>query len=246
MFLKSYCVDDPIIIQIYKHIEVLTNEYNKKIVDEAETQGIKITDSVNPAHVLSKLSVDPELVIRYESLLKIKKYLTAMVPSIVKRYLGLFPEIGVEEITHIKDEPAKLEILPELVMNYSKSVIVCSFIPMAEVIQKHLEDLNYNVFIVSRMTYDTGTLINAFRNSPESKTILIISQIGETHLLIPDANLLLFFDTVDTTKLLYQRMKQTTTGEIICLYYTGTNEKEKIIRIFTDIKEKFPKTQIEI
>ena len=95
------------------------------------------------------------------------------------------------------------------------------------------------------MTYDKDRIVDEFKQYTGLKAVLVISQLGEIDLLIPDIDLIIFFDIVDTTKILYQCIKQLKKGEIICLSYSGTNEKEKILRIFTDIHERYPELQIE-
>ena len=243
MLIRSYCVEDLSISQIYKHLETLIDKYSRKIFNNAQIPE-KINTRTDSTQILPQLSDESELQVKYDSLLKMKKYITAMAPTIFKRYLERFSEIKIEEIAQIRDIPAKLEILPAIIENYTKNMIICSFIPMAEMIQQYFEELQYKIFIISRMTYDKDLIMNNFRQYTESKAILIISQIRDINLHMSEIDSIIFFDIVDTTKIMYQCIKEIKKGEMICLYYKNTNEKEKNLRIFTDIGQKYPELQI--
>jgi ERCC4-related helicase len=90
------------------------------------------------------------------------------------------------------------------------------------------------------MVFDKAKVVNNFRECKERKAVLIMTQVGERDLDIPEAKLIIVYDTVNTTKTMYQRFKRTRGGEVICLYYTHTSEEEKIKRLFKGINEKYP------
>ena len=96
------------------------------------------------------------------------------------------------------------------------------------------------------MVHDKSKIINEFRNCNTMKAVLIMTQVGERDLDIPEAKLIIVYDIVNTTKTMYQRFKRTRGGQVICLYYEDTSEKEKIKRLFNDIQEKYSwSTKIE-
>ena len=64
--------------------------------------------------------------------------------------------------------------------------------------------------------------------------------VGERDLDIPEAQLIVVYDSINTLKTMYQRFKRTRGGKVICLCYQNTSEQKKIKRVLTGVKEKYP------
>ena len=67
-----------------------------------------------------------------------------------------------------------------------------------------------------------------------------MTQVGERDLDIPEAQLIIVYDSINTLKTMYQRFKRTRGGKVVCFCYKNTSEQKKIQRILTGIREKYP------
>ena len=67
-----------------------------------------------------------------------------------------------------------------------------------------------------------------------------MTSVGERDLDIPESKKIIVYDTVNTTKTMYQRFKRTRGGEVICMYYKDTSEEAKVKRLYKAIQEKYP------
>ena len=237
--LKAHGVQDLHLTNIFHHLDELVKSYRQKILEQAREEGLITEQTKNLALIAGQLPVDSDLTGKYEALLMMRKYLTAMLPIKFKPFLYRIPEIKKEEIDQISDKSVKLQIIPKLIAKTQKTVIMVSYIYTGEIIQKYLETAGFKTFFVSGMIHDKSTVVNAFRNCDASQVALIMTQVGERDLDIPEAKLIIVYDIVNTTKTMYQRFKRTRGGEVICLYYKDTSEKDKIKRLFNDIREKY-------
>jgi ERCC4-related helicase len=64
--------------------------------------------------------------------------------------------------------------------------------------------------------------------------------VGERDLDLPDADLLIICDTVNTTKTIYQKMKRSRGGRVVFLVYSDTSEVPKLRRLFDNIMQRYP------
>ena len=71
-----------------------------------------------------------------------------------------------------------------------------------------------------------------------------MTSVGERDLDIPQAKLLIVYDSINTVKTMYQRMKRTRGGLVLCLFYEKTFEERKITRLLREIGERYPWSSI--
>jgi ERCC4-related helicase len=66
-----------------------------------------------------------------------------------------------------------------------------------------------------------------------------MTSVGERDIDIPQADLLIVYDVVNTVKTMYQRMKRTRGGTVLCLCYNDTFEEKKVDRLLNEISKKY-------
>lgn len=80
------------------------------------------------------------------------------------------------------------------------------------------------------------TQLEDFRKS-NTQSVAILSNVGERDLDIPEADMLIIFDLVRTTKTVYQKLKRSRGGEVRLLFYENTNEKKKVVSVLHNISK---------
>ncbi|MFW9928439.1 MAG: helicase-related protein [Candidatus Thorarchaeota archaeon] len=238
--LKSYGVEDPIIRNIFEKLDNLVKEYREKIISEAKKEGLIDDTTKNLALIAGQLPLDSEIKAKYNSLLMMRKYITGMMPVKFKQFLARFPEFSKEEIELISEKSKKIQSIVSLIDQTPKTIIMVSYVFTGEVVQKYLEKVGFSTFFVSGMTFDKGKVVEDFRSSNSNKSVLIMTQVGERDLDLPESKKIIVYDTVNTAKTMYQRFKRTRGGEVICMYYSGTSEENKIKRLYENIYKKYP------
>ena len=238
--LKGYSIEDPIIHALFSKLDDLVKEYRKKILDEAREEGLITNNTKNLALIAGQLPVDSEIKGKYDSLLMMRKYITGMLPIKFKPFLHRFPEISKNEIDEISNKSKKIQNIIPIIGNSRKTIVMVSYVYTGEVIQTYLTKAGYKTFFVSGMVYDKSKIINEFRSDESSQSVLIMTSVGERDLDIPESKKIIVYDTVNTTKTMYQRFKRTRGGEVICMYYKDTSEEAKVKRLYKAIEDKYP------
>jgi ERCC4-related helicase len=143
--------------------------------------------------------------------------------------------------------PAKFHAIKNLIANSNKAVVLCSYLETVDVIDRILQNSGYRTVIVTgRINNITRTdQLDEFR-SYNGKIVAIISNVGERDLDLPDADMLIIFDLVRTTKTVYQKLKRSRGGKCHILFYSDTSEEKKVKSVIQKISEKYSwSTKIE-
>jgi superfamily II DNA/RNA helicase len=137
--------------------------------------------------------------------------------------------------------PGKFLAVKELVKNYKKSIILCSYIDTVELLAVLLDHSGLQTIIITGQVPQNQriTQLEDFRKS-NTQSVAILSNVGERDLDIPEADMLIIFDLVRTTKTVYQKLKRSRGGEVRLLFYENTNEKKKVVSVLNNISEKYP------
>jgi superfamily II DNA/RNA helicase len=80
--------------------------------------------------------------------------------------------------------------------------------------------------------------LSEFRSS-DKQSVAILSNVGERDLDIPEAELLVIFDLINTTKTVYQKLKRSRGGIVRVLFYQDTPEVRKVSSVMGKINEKY-------
>ena len=193
--------------------------------------------------LLDRLPIADELKGRYSSLLLLRKYVYAMPPrQFLKSFRG-------DYVRHYFDATELSRVLPtvsakslrvlELAARRSKTVVLSSYLEMVEQVRDVLEKSGLSVLTVTGGTRDKGEVLREFREDPEKK-VLVMSPVGERDLDIPQAELMVVCDTINTTKTMYQKFKRTRGGLVLLLAYGGTSEERKVRRLMKSTLERYP------
>ncbi|MFX0150349.1 MAG: helicase-related protein, partial [Candidatus Hodarchaeota archaeon] len=125
----------------------------------------------------------------------------------------------------------------------SKVVVLCSYLDTAYFIEERLRKLGITPFLITGETRDKGMVLKEFKRYL-GKSVLVMTSVGERDIDIPQAKVLIVYDTINTVKTMYQRMKRTRGGLVLCLFYAGTFEERKIDRVLKEISTRYPWSSI--
>ncbi|MHA2097075.1 MAG: helicase-related protein [Candidatus Kariarchaeaceae archaeon] len=176
-----------------------------------------------------------------------RKYLWAMTGKKSQFHLmryGIDPKFVKQNLPII---PAKFHAIKYLIDRSEKAVILCSYLETVDVLNRILHNLGLKTVIV------TGRVNNLKRTDQleefracNGKIVAIISNVGERDLDLPDADTLIIFDLVRTTKTVYQKLKRSRGGKCHILFYSDTSEEKKVKAVIQKIHDKYSwSTKIE-
>ncbi|MFW9920200.1 MAG: helicase-related protein [Candidatus Thorarchaeota archaeon] len=193
--------------------------------------------------LLERLPVPDELKGRYSSLLMLRKYVYAMPP---KQFIRMFYGPHVKQYFNISD---LRRVLPEIsaktirvlkiAQQHKKTLVLTSYLEMVSQIQDVLEKAGHSVLTITGQTRDKGQVLRQFRED-DSISVLVMSPVGERDLDIPQAEVMVICDTINTSKTMYQKIKRTRGGVVTLLAYSGTSEEFKVNRLMQRILERYP------
>jgi SNF2 family DNA or RNA helicase len=241
-------VTDPVVRAMALILDDLiqsTREEIYKIVREESGKVLgELPDSTRTLHlVLHELPIPEELAHQYSGLLMTRKYLYGMASKSFRRYLHhptLKPQIDVDRM--LKDWP---KITPkslkaqDLAAKANKTVILSSYLNVVSEIDELLKTKGIRTFQLTGRTPDKQTVLAEFKQASPPAAV-ILSPVGERDLDLPDADLLIICDTVNTTKTVYQKMKRSRGGRVVFLIYANTSEVGKLRRLLDNLMERYP------
>ncbi len=245
-FLTVSTVNDPKIRTISKVIDELIRNTRTDIVNElAEDDHLHLIDGdARRVHLtLERLPITESLKGQYSGLLMLRKYVYAMPP---KRFLRMFHG---EYLKHYFDINELRKTLPTIsskvnrvliiALKHQKTVVLTSYLEMVSQTKEVLEKSGLKVLTITGETRDKGEVLRAFREDDDVQ-VLVMSPVGERDLDIPQAEVMVVCDSINTSKTMYQKFKRTRGGLVILLAYAGTSEERKIDRLMARILERYP------
>ncbi|MFW9778391.1 MAG: helicase-related protein [Candidatus Heimdallarchaeota archaeon] len=177
-------------------------------------------------------------------LLLTRKYCTAMQPAKYRKFLFRLKQFGITK-SQIEALPrmsqkvlSVLELIKKRPKN-SKTVILCSYLDTAHLLQEEIGRIGITPFLVTGETPRKEAVLNEFKGD-SSNAVLVMTSVGERDIDLPQADLLIVYDVVNTVKTMYQRMKRTRGGRVLCLYYQDTFEERKVARLLNEINQRYP------
>jgi superfamily II DNA/RNA helicase len=170
-----------------------------------------------------------------------RKYLWAMSGEKSRRHLlryGLSKSFVYGSLPEI---PGKFFAVRNLIKNHKKSVVLCSYLDTVDILNELITSSNIaTIKITGKVNQLERTQqLDYFRKS-DTQMVALLSNVGERDLDIPEADLLIIFDLIRTTKTVYQKLKRSRGGTCRILYYEGTKERQKAMSVIGDIGEKYP------
>jgi ERCC4-related helicase len=95
------------------------------------------------------------------------------------------------------------------------------------------------VLAITGASADKADVLKRFKQDAEQR-VLVMSPVGERDLDIPQADVMVVCDTINTTKTMYQKFKRTRGGLVLLLAYAGTSEERKVRRVLQGVLDKYP------
>lgn len=193
--------------------------------------------------MLHELPIPEELGQKYSGLLMIRKYLYGMSSKSFRRYLHhptIKPQIDVTRMMQDwpKTTPKSIEAR-DLAVATGKTVILSSYLAVVSEIDTLLKEKGVQTFQLTGRTIDKQAVLAKFKRA-KSPAAVILSPVGERDLDLPDTDLLIICDTVNTTKTIYQKMKRSRGGRVVFLVYADTSETGKLRRLIDNIMQRYP------
>ncbi len=187
------------------------------------------------------LPIEPDIINKFHSGYLARKYLWSMTGSKAAIHLiryGLDKNYVWNSLPML---PGKFKAVTIMVAKYEKVVVLCSYLDTVNTLDELLSKKGFNTVVISGQVSQNKRAeeLDRFRSS-EEPMVAILSNVGERDLDIPEAELLIIFDLINTTKTVYQKLKRSRGGECRILYYTDTKEVRKAHNVITKISEKYP------
>ena len=245
-FLTVYTVNDPKIRSISKVIDELIRNTRTDIMNElAEDDNLHLVDGdARRVHLmLERLPITEELKGQYSGLLMLRKYVYAMPP---KRFLRMFHTnylkhyFNVSDLRRVLPEiSSKVTHVLKIALKYKKTVVLTSYLEMVSQTKSVLEKAGLKVLTITGAVRDKGEVLRKFREDDDAQ-VLVMSPVGERDLDIPQAEVMVVCDSINTSKTMYQKFKRTRGGLVILLAYFGTSEERKVHRLMARILDRYP------
>ncbi|MFW9965871.1 MAG: helicase-related protein [Candidatus Thorarchaeota archaeon] len=225
--------------------ELIRNTRAEIMAELAEGDNLDLVegDARRVHMLLERLPITEELKGQYSTLLMLRKYIYAMPP---KQFLRMFHSDLMKKYFNVSQlrrnlptVSAKVTRVLQIALNHKKTLVLTSYLEMVSQIRKVLEKAGLNVLAITGQTRDKGEVLAEFRENPETH-VLVMSPVGERDLDIPQAEVMVICDTINTTKTMYQKMKRTRGGLVVLLAYSGTSEERKIRRLMQRVLERYP------
>lgn len=225
--------------------ELIRSTRAEIMMDLSESDNVRLVegDSRRVHLLLDRLPITDELKGRYSSLLLLRKYVYAMPPrQFLKSFRGEYVKhyFNASEISRVLPTvSAKALRVLELAAKRSKTVVLTSYLEMVAQVRDVLEKSGLSVLTITGGTKEKGAILKQFREDGE-KQVLVMSPVGERDLDLPQADLMVVCDTINTTKTMYQKFKRTRGGLVLLLAYAETSEERKVRRLMKSILERYP------
>ena len=186
---------------------------------------------------------------KYNGLLLTRKYTVSMQVDKYRKFLYRLKKFGIDKqmIHAIPQTNAKIKRILQLLEHRSessKTVILCSYLDTAHLLVEKVRAKGLTPYLVTGEVQKKAEVLNAFKDHKIGKTVLIMTSVGERDIDIPQADLLIVYDVVNTVKTMYQRMKRTRGGTVLSLCYQDTFEEKKVNRLFSEIAKRYPWSSI--
>ncbi len=225
--------------------ELIRNTRNEIFNELADSDNLSLVegDARRVHMMIERLPISDELKGRYTGLLLLRKYVYAMPPSqSIKMFYNPYLKhyFNVNDLRRtLPDVSPKVPPAVSIAKRYRKTLILTSYLEMVDQLVEALEKAGIRAERITGQTSDKGEVLRAFREETELRA-LVLSPVGERDLDIPQADVMVVCDAINTTKTMYQKFKRTRGGLVILLVYSGTSEERKVRRLMDRILDRYP------
>jgi ERCC4-related helicase len=239
---------DPL-LSILDRIDQAIKSLRESIIEEQMDENPTLIDSIPKSQiVLVSGMLDSNDTQKYNGLLLTRKYTVSMQVQNYRKFLYRLKKFGITKsmIQAIPSKNTKVRRIIEILSKREpakKTVILCSYLDTAHKLVEEVRRKGFTPFLVTGEVRHKAEVLNAFK-SHLNKAVLIMTSVGERDIDIPQADLLIVYDVVNTVKTMYQRMKRTRGGTVLCLCYQDTFEQKKVERLLFEISKRYPWSSI--
>ncbi len=234
---------------ILEHIDQGIKNLRELILEEQQAENPTLLEMI-PSSQLALVSgmLEANDTQKYNGLLLTRKYTVSMQVDKYKKFLYRLKKFGIEKqmIHAIPETNAKIKKILDVLKNRdssSKTVVLCSYLDTAHLLVQKVNIEGFVPFLVTGEVRNKSDVLNEFKSHPK-KSVLIMTSVGERDIDIPQADLLIVYDVVNTVKTMYQRMKRTRGGLVLTLCYKNTFEEKKVDRLLIEISRRYPWSSI--
>ena len=246
---KELVTPSKALLNILEHIDQAIKILREGILEEQRAENPSLIKSI-PTSQLALISgmLEANDTQKYNGLLLTRKYAVSMQVEKYRKFLYRLKKFGIDKtmVHAIPKRNAKVNRILDILKNRStksKTVILCSYLDTAHLLVEEARTKGLTPFLVTGQVKHKAEVLNTFKIHPE-KAVLIMTSVGERDIDIPQADMLIVYDVVNTVKTMYQRMKRTRGGSVLCLCYQDTFEEKKVNRLFTEIAKRYPWSSI--
>jgi ERCC4-related helicase len=246
---KELVLPSKALLTILERINVAIKILREGILEEQRAENPTLLEMI-PLSQLALVSgmLEASDTQKYNGLLLTRKYAVSMQVEKYRKFLYRLKKFGIDKtmIHAIPRRNAKIIRIIKILgkrPSKSKTVILCSYLDTAHLLVEEVRTKGFSPFLVTGEVKHKIEVLNEFKNYPK-KAVLVMTSVGERDIDIPQADLLIVYDVVNTVKTMYQRMKRTRGGTVLCLCYQGTFEEKKVNRLFTEIAKRYPWSSI--
>ncbi|MFW9934649.1 MAG: DEAD/DEAH box helicase family protein [Candidatus Thorarchaeota archaeon] len=241
-------VEDPVIrttsIVVDELIQSTRDQIYQMIRENSQQSIGELPESTRMLHLmLHELPIPEELAQQYSGLLMTRKYLYGMASKSFRRYLHhptIKSQIDISRMMQDwpKITPKSLKAR-DLTLKAKRTIILSSYLNVVSEIEELLQEKGVHTFQLTGRTPDKQAVLADFKQA-KTPAAVILSPVGERDLDLPDADLLIICDTVNTVKTIYQKMKRSRGGRVSFLVYANTSEVGKLRRLLNNIMDRYP------
>ena len=225
-----------IINMITEHIKLIREEIIQEVSETSPKDAVRLKQDF--FNTLPLISVETELAEKLNRLLLLRKYVYSMPASSYRNYLFRY-DFEQKETIDLPAISGKETEIAKIAKDYRKVTVLCSFLSTVDSLSILLEKEGFEIFIVTGRVKNKSEIIENFKKS-ENQAALILSPVGERDLDIPQTEIIIVFDLVNSPKTVYQKMKRSRGGKVILLYYEDTAEKQKVRNVVDNIVMRYP------
>ncbi|MEM2637226.1 MAG: helicase-related protein [Candidatus Korarchaeota archaeon] len=132
----------------------------------------------------------------------------------------------------------KFDAVLQLSTTRKKVVVLTSYIFTAHEIERRLIGAHIPARVLTSHVYNKLEVLKWFESIDHG--VLVMTPVGERDLDLKYGDLLIVFDTINTVKTMYQRIRRIRKGEIVFLYIRDSFEEKKVMKLIKEIEKRYP------
>ena len=232
-------VKDPLVSELAEQLSEQLKELQELMIQDLKESepDLYAEHKGNAKYLLMHMPIREDLKAKYMQISLLRKNLYAMP-------FASFAKHAVRagyKIAEFSETNAKIEQIKRIAAENKKTVVLCSFLDTVGLIEQELTKNGIKTFVMTGRTpmHRRGEVLEGFRNEVQ-QSALVLSPVGERDIDLPEADMLIVYDLVNSIKTVYQKIKRTRGGNVILLAFAETSETKKVERVLKELLVKYP------